>query len=271
MTAIRLCIAGATGRTGSIVVKEALNRNFEIVGAVAAPTEKTVGKTLKEIGICNLDLKILSPENLGFALKNAEVYVSFTNAEAEVSNLPIVAEKRVKAVVGTTGFTEEQKKAIEKAVLGKIPIIFSPNFSIGINILFKIIQLCKLFPKEYDFSIIEVHHTGKSDAPSGTALKMADIISNVREYRERIYGRKGVSKRKQDELELLSARMGGVPGIHELIIGGEHELVRIEHTVFSRAVFAQGALYAAEWLYNKKEPRIYTMEDLLEEDKLETA
>jgi len=268
MTNIRVCIAGATGRTGSIVVKEAFNKGFEIVGAVAAPGENTIGKTLKELGVCNLDLKVVAPTSLGSALKDAEIYISFTNAEAEVSNLPIVAEKRVKAVIGTTGFNEEQKKTVEKAVLGKIPIFFSPNFSIGINILFKIMQLCKLFPKEYDFSIFEVHHTGKSDAPSGTALKMADIISNIREYREKVYGRKGISKRKQDELELLSARIGGVPGIHELIIGGEHELIRIEHTVFSRAVFAQGALYVAKWLYNKKEPRIYTMDDLLGEARI---
>ncbi len=269
MSAIRLCIVGATGRMGGFVVKEALNRNFQIVSAVAAPGEKTVGKTLREIGISNLDLKVTDAEDLDSALKDVEIYISFTNAEAEVTNLPVVAEKRIKAVIGTTGFNVEQKKAVENAVLGKIPSFFSPNFSTGINVLFKILKLCRLFPKGYDFSIVETHHTGKSDAPSGTALKMADIIANIREYKEKIYGREGISKRKQSELEILSARIGGVPGIHEVIIGAEHELIRIEHTVFSRAVFAQGALYAAEWLYRKKEPRIYTMDDLLGEHEFE--
>jgi len=263
MGSIRICVAGATGRMGNTVIREAQNRGFTIVGAVAHPTEPSIGKSLKELGISNLDLRVVGPDKLEEAIRNAEIYITFTNPEAEVTNLPIVARHGVKIVMGTTGFNEEQKRAVEDAVRGKVPAFFSPNYSLGMNILFKILQACKLFPPDYDFSIVELHHVGKADAPSGTAGRLADIISEVRGYKERVHGRKGLSKRGGNELEVLAVRAGGIPGIHELIIAGQHEMIRIAHTAFSRSVFAQGALHAAEWLYRQSEPRIYTMDDLL--------
>ena len=266
MTNIRICVAGATGRMGSTLIKEALNRGgFEVVGAVVAPNEKTIGKTLLELGIANLDLKVVGSDRLKEALKDADVYLSFTTPQAEVSNIPVVAEQRVKIVMGTTGFTDEQKKIVEDAVRGKVPAIFSPNFSIGINILFKIVkQLCKILPADYDVSIVEAHHKGKADAPSGTAKKFLEIVSSIKGYKNEVYGRVGISKRKPEEVEVFSVRGGGIPGIHELMVAGTHELIRIEHLAFSRNVFAQGALYAAEWIYRQREPKIYSMEDVLE-------
>ncbi len=265
MKGIKICVAGATGRMGSTLIKEALNKGFEVVGAVVAPNEPTIGKSLLELGTCNLNLKIVGADKLVDALKDAEVYISFTTPEAEVANLPVVANHGVKIVMGTTGFNEEQRKIVENAVKGKVPAFFSPNFSLGVNIMFKVVeQVCRLLPPNYDISIIETHHKGKIDAPSGTAEKLLNIVSNVRGYTSKIYGRFGISKRKPEEVEVYSVRGGGIPGIHELVIAGEHEMIKIEHTAFSRSVFAQGALYAAEWLYKQKEPRIYTMEDLLQ-------
>ncbi len=266
MRNIKICVAGATGRMGSTLIKEALNRGgFEVVGAVAAPGEETVGKTLFELGIANLNLKVVGADRLEEALRNAEIYISFTTPQAEVSNIPIVAKHGIKIVMGTTGLNDEQKRIVEEAVRGKVPAIFSPNFSLGINILFKIIsQLCKILPSGYDVSIVEAHHKGKIDAPSGTAEKILDIISSIRGYKEKIHGRMGVSRRKPEEIEVFSVRGGGIPGIHELIVAGSHEMIKIEHLAFSRSVFAQGALYAAEWLYKQKEPKIYSMEDVLE-------
>jgi len=263
MASIKVCIAGATGRMGSVVIQEALTRGFKVTGAVADPQEEAVGKSLRELGIGNSDLNVVGSDNLKEALKDAEVYMSFTIPEVDVRNLPAVARQGVRVLMGTTGFNEEQKTAVEEAVRGKVPALFSPNFSLGVNILFKILNMCKLFPQGYDFSLVETHHTGKADAPSGTAKKMAEIISNVRGYRERVHGREGLSKRRPGELEVLSVRAGGVPGIHDLTIAGQYEMMKIEHTAFSRSVFAQGALYAAEWLLSKTEPKIYTMDDLL--------
>ena len=258
-----MCVAGATGRMGSTLIKEAVAKGFKIVGAVAGRDDPNIGKTLREVGICDLNVRIVDPSGIPDAVKDADVYVSFTTPEAEVANLPVVANLGKKIVMGTTGFTEEQMKKIKDAVSNRVPAVFSPNYSIGVNMLFRLLRMMKLFPSDYDFSILEIHHTGKKDAPSGTAKRMGEMISEARGYTSIIHGREGLSIRKPDELEILSVRAGGVPGVHELIIAGSHEMIRIEHTAFSRKVFAQGALYAVEWIYKQEKPGIYSMDDVL--------
>lgn len=260
---IKLCVAGATGRMGSTLIREAVARGFKIVGAVAAGNDPNIDKTLREAGICDLNVKILDPSRLAEAASEADVYVSFTTPEAEIINLPIIADLGKKIVMGTTGLTEEQMKKLKDYVSVRVPAVFSPNYAIGVNILFKLLHMMKIFPSGYDFSIVEIHHIGKRDAPSGTAKKMGEIISEVRGYTSTIHGREGLSPRKPDELEVMAVRAGGVPGIHEIIIAGPYEIIRIEHTAFSRSVFAQGALYAAEWIYRQDKAGIYSMEDIL--------
>jgi 4-hydroxy-tetrahydrodipicolinate reductase len=248
---------------GSILIREAVARNFKIVGAVAAKDDPNIGKTLREAGVCDLDVKIVDPSRLIEAAANADVYMTFTTPEAEVINLPIVADLGKRIVMGTTGFTAEQMRKIEDYVSVRVPAVFSPNYAIGINMLFKLLHMMKIFPSGYDFSIIEVHHSGKKDAPSGTAKRMGEIISKVRGYSSTVYGREGLNARKPNELEIMAIRAGGVPGVHEVIIAGPHEMIRIEHIAFSRSVFAQGALYAAEWIYKQDKPGIYSMDDVL--------
>ncbi|MFQ6095081.1 MAG: 4-hydroxy-tetrahydrodipicolinate reductase, partial [Candidatus Bathyarchaeia archaeon] len=245
---IRLCIAGATGRMGSTLINEAVDRGFQVNGAVAAADDPNIGKTLTEAGICNLDVRILPPSRLGEAVRDADVYMTFTTPEAEVENLPKVADFGKRIVMGTTGFTDERMKILREAVSTKVPAVFSPNYALGVNILFRLIKVLALFPPDYDFSITEVHHTGKKDAPSGTAKKLGSLVSEARGYSKVVYGREGISPRRPEELEVLTVRTGGVPGIHDLIVAGPHEMIRIEHMAFSRRVFAQGALLAAEWI-----------------------
>lgn len=259
----RICVAGATGKMGSIILREAVNKSFQIVGAVVSSHNISIGKSLREAGICESDVELMDPSNLNRAIEKADVYMSFTTPTAEAHNLPIVADAGKRIVMGTTGFTSEQMEKIQKAVLGKIPAVFSPNFALGVNILFRLTQVCKAFPPEYDLSITEIHHTGKRDAPSGTAKKLAKIVSSLRGYSKVIHGREGLSPRIPEELEIMSIRTGGVVGMHNLIVAGPYEMVRIEHTAFSRNLFAQGALYAAEWIGKQDEPRIYTMGDVL--------
>jgi 4-hydroxy-tetrahydrodipicolinate reductase len=252
---------------GSTILKEAFDKGFQIVGALESRKDVNIGKSLKEIGLCNSDITVESPSRLREVVETADVYISFTTPEAELSNTPAVAKIGKKIVMGTTGFTNEQMKKIIKAVADKVPAVFSPNFALGVNVLFKLASVCSVFPKEYDFSITEIHHTGKRDAPSGTAKKLSQIVSDSRGYSTVIHGRNGLSLRETEELEVLSLRAGGVPGIHNLVVAGPHEMLRIEHTAFSRKVFAQGALYAAEWIYRKSEPGIYSMKNVLEQLK----
>jgi 4-hydroxy-tetrahydrodipicolinate reductase len=260
---VRLCVAGAAGRMGNAIISEATAKGHQIVGAIEAPNALGLGKSLKELNIANSDTKILTSDKLTEAVKDADVYISFTMPAAEVINIPIVANLGKRIILGTTGFTPEQIRQVVAAMSGKVPAVFSPNFSVGVNILFKLTEALKAFPQGYDFSINEIHHTGKKDAPSGTAKKLGEIVANVRGYKKTVSGREGMCPRQSDELEITALRAGGVPGIHDIIVAGQYEMLRIEHTAFSRNVFAQGAVYAAEWLSRQNEPKVYSMADVL--------
>jgi len=260
---LKLCVAGASGRMGTAVIKEAASRGIEIVGATEAIGNACLDKSLRELGLSDYNTKILSAAQTEEAVAAADVYISFTTPAAEIQNIPVVANLGKRIVLGTTGFTAEQNRIVSETMQGKVPAVFSPNFSVGVNILFKLVQTLKAFPPEYDFSISEIHHAGKKDAPSGTAKKLGELVAAARGYSKTVSGREGLNARLPDELEITALRSGGVPGIHDLIVAGPHEMLRIEHTAFSRSVFAQGAVYAAQWLSRQTEPRVFTMEDVL--------
>jgi 4-hydroxy-tetrahydrodipicolinate reductase len=260
---LKLCVAGAAGRMGNAVIREAAAKGHRVVGAVEAAGNADIGRSLRELGISDFDTKIVSPEAIGEAAGNADIYVTFTAPAAEVKNIPVVAGLGKRIVLGTTGLSEEQNQRVREAVQGKVPAVFSPNYSIGVNVLFKLAKVLDAFPRDYNFSISEIHHTAKKDAPSGTAVKLGEIIAGIRGYTTTVHGREGTSLRKPDELEIAALRAGGVPGIHDLLVAGPYEMLRIEHTAFSRNVFAQGAVHAAEWLSRQTEPRIFDMADVL--------
>jgi len=260
---LRLCVAGAAGRMGNTVIREAASKGHQITGAVEASGNPCIDRTLRELGLCDSDTRVVGSDRVSEAVRDADVYVTFTAPAAEVQNIPAVAALGKRIVLGTTGFTEEQTHQLREAVQGRVPAVFSPNFSVGVNILFNLAQALKAFPQEYNFSISEIHHTGKKDAPSGTAKKLGQIITDTRGYTRTVYGREGTSPRHPEELEITSLRAGGVPGIHDLIVAGPYEMLRIEHTAFSRNVFAQGAVYAAEWISRQTQSTIFSMGDVL--------
>ena len=260
---LKICVAGAAGRMGNAIISEATSKGHQIVGAIEASNNPCIGKTLRELGVTNSDTQILGSDRLNEAIQNADTYISFTVPTAELVNIPIVANLGKRIILGTTGFTSEQNRQVINDMSGKVPAVFSPNYSVGVNIMFKIAEALKAFPSGYDFSINEIHHTGKKDAPSGTAKKLGEIVSNTRGYTKIVTGREGISPRQSGDLEITALRAGGVPGIHDLIVAGPYEMLRIEHTAFSRNVFAQGAVYAAEWLSKQNEPKVFSMADVL--------
>ncbi len=260
---LRFCVAGAAGRMGNAIITEAVAKGHQIVGATEAANSPAVGKSLSELNITNSDTVIVGSERLNEAVKEADVYISFTVPTADIISIPVVANLEKRIILGTTGFTPEQNRQIISAMSGKVPAVFSPNYSVGVNILFKLAEALKAFPAGFDFSLSEIHHTGKKDAPSGTAKKLEQIISQSRSYNKTVYGREGISPRQPSELESVALRAGGVPGIHDVIVAGPYEMLRIEHTAFSRNVFAQGAVYAAEWLSKQSASKVYSMADVL--------
>jgi 4-hydroxy-tetrahydrodipicolinate reductase len=260
---LRLCVVGATGRMGSTIVREALADRFRVTGAVAAENEPTIGKTLRELDIVDLDLKVVSPGSLAEQLRSADVCVSFTSAAAEVANLPTVAASGRPFILGTTGFSDSQQAYVLETLSGKVPCVMASNFSIGANMLFAVASTLGNLPPDFDVSVLEMHHSAKADAPSGTAKTIAEIVSKARGYSTTVHGRSGLSKRAKGELEVVSLRGGGHPGEHAIYALGPYEMLKFEHIAFSRSAFAQGALLAASWIARHPEPKVYSMLDVL--------
>ncbi len=265
MKLIKISVAGADGRMGRTLIQEASKKGtIEVVGAVTAENSPNKGKKLGDLNLKPRELLIVGPSNIKKALDSADIYVTFTTPMAEISNIPQAVELNKKVVMGTTGFTSEEYKLIID-ILSRVPSFVSANFSIGISIIHKLLESMKILPKQYDFTIIEAHHKGKVDAPSGTAKALASTIQRIIGNKKIIYGRKGRSRRETGELEVLSARAGGIPGIHEILIAGENEMIKIEHNAFSRKVFADGALLAIEWISKQNKPGIYGMNEMFKE------
>jgi 4-hydroxy-tetrahydrodipicolinate reductase len=248
---------------GSTIIREASPDEFDISSAIEIASNPKVGMTLAQAGLKDSTLQVEDTSALSEALSRSDVCLSFTQPDAEVQNISVVAESGRPIVMGTTGLSQSQREKVESTIRGKIPAVISSNFSIGANTLFALAASMRNLPDSFDISVSEIHHSGKADAPSGTALRIGEILSKARGYSETVYGRSGNSKRKAGELEISSLRGGGVPGIHTVFAFGPNEMLKLEHTAFSRSAFATGALLAAGWISSTREARIYSMLDVL--------
>ena len=262
---IRLGVLGANGRMGRAVLKEAHQMGFTISSAIEYDENPNVGYSLKELGICNSEEVISGTSKIQKYYDETDAFISFTNPAAEIANIKLLENSRVPLVIGTTGFTTEQLEYLINEITETRACVMASNFSIGINILYQILESLANIPDNYDVSVTEIHHTAKKDSPSGTAKQLAKIIQRNKGYSNIITGRINGELRTKNELEVLSLRVGEVPGIHSVVIAGNQEYIRLEHTAFSRDVFAQGALKAAEWVCKQSKLGIYSMRDVLSE------
>ena len=248
----RIIMHGCNGHMGRVITELVeKDPNATMVAGIDVFNNKvnnySVYKTLKD---CNVD---------------ADVVIDFSNASAVDSLLEAAVEKKLPVVLCTTGLSEEQLAKVDEASK-KIPILRSANMSIGINALMKILNLAtKLLAGEgYDVEIVEKHHNLKVDAPSGTALALADCINEAAGNKyEYIYDRHDRrEKRDKKELGISAMRGGTIVGEHEVFYAGIDEVIEIKHTAYSKAVFAKGSIAAAHFLKDK-EPGMYDMSDVL--------
>ncbi|WP_141266094.1 4-hydroxy-tetrahydrodipicolinate reductase [Thermodesulfovibrio sp. Kuro-1] len=263
---IKIAVCGAAGRMGSRIV--ALSRDYpelKLTGAIESKTNPKIGIDAGIIaGIGEIGVRI--DDRLEKAIANADVVINFTSPEATLEHLEIVKKFKKSMVIGTTGFSNEQLSIIQKASK-KIPIVLSPNMSIGVNLLFKILKdVAKVLGDDYDIEIVEAHHRMKKDAPSGTAIKMAKVIAEAldRNFDDvAVYARKGIiGERTKKEIGIQTVRAGDIVGEHTVIFGGLGERIEIIHKASSRDTFARGALRAVIWLYGKP-AGFYDMGDVL--------
>jgi 4-hydroxy-tetrahydrodipicolinate reductase len=193
--------------------------------------------------------------------KRPDVLIDFTVAAAAVENIKAAARNNVALVVGTTGFSPEQRDVIRGTVEGHVPAVISSNFSVGVNIFWKLVREAARQLGDYDIEVTEAHHRYKKDAPSGTAKTILEILDQELGNREKVYGRVGETERK-GEIGVHAIRGGDIVGDHAVLFAGNFECIEISHRAYDRAIFAQGAVRAARWVAGR-EPRIYTMQEVL--------
>jgi 4-hydroxy-tetrahydrodipicolinate reductase len=266
MKTTRIAIHGAAGRMGRAVIQTALAApGVKLVAAIDRKDNPELGEDVAEVvGLAPIGVSV------GYALDPAaepfEVLVDFTQPEATLGALAMCREHKKAMVIGTTGFTAEQRRLIEAAA-ADIPICTAANFSIGVNVVLSLLgDAARLLGEDYDVEIVEAHHRHKADAPSGTALAMGEELAQAlgRDLREcAVYGREGqTGVRARKTIGFATVRGGDVVGDHTVMFLGEGERVEIAHKASSRLNFAQGAVRAAVWLAGR-EPGLYTMQDVL--------
>jgi 4-hydroxy-tetrahydrodipicolinate reductase len=265
MTPQRIAIAGSTGRMGRALI-EALAQagDFELKAALERSDNRFLGKDVGELVGAPCGVQISA--DLERSLTGCDVLVDFTRPEATLKHVEICRSRGIRMVIGTTGFTPEQKKEIG-AASGDVAMVMAPNMSVGVNLTFKLLELtAQVLNEGYDVEIIEAHHRHKVDAPSGTALRMGEVIAQVlgRDLAEcAVYGREGVTgERKPATIGFATVRGGDIVGDHTALFAGTGERVEITHRAASRATFALGALRAARFLAAKK-TGLFDMQDVL--------
>ena len=252
---IRVALCGAVGRMGGEVARAiAEQKDMTLAAAVEAQNHPHVGTKLGETEVVS---------DLTSQIDSVDVVVDFTNPEGATNHVSIAAEHTVPIVVGVTALSDEQMGIIRKSST-QIPIVYAPNMSVGVNLLFDLVsEAAEVFKDDFDFEIVEMHHRLKKDAPSGTAAKIADILSRVKKDGHNVYGRQGlVGERKPNEIGIHALRGGDVVGEHRVIFAGDGEMLEIIHKVSSRRTFASGVIKAIRFIHNQ-EPGLYDMTNVL--------
>lgn len=259
-------ILGAAGRMGQTLIRCAKRfSNIRVAGAVESDQCPLLGKDAGRVaGIADIGVKLLS--DLREPAQQSDVLIDFTFASATEKHAELAAELRKAMVIGTTGLNQQETDSVKKAAL-TTPIVWAPNMSLGVNLLFALVEKSAAILNNYDIEIIEVHHRHKKDAPSGTALRLAEAAASARGLKPETvitHGRKGqVGERPAEQIGIHAVRAGDVIGDHTVVFATDGERVEFTHRASSRECFAAGALRAAEWVVGQQ-PGLYTIKDVLE-------
>ena len=265
MSKIRFAIAGSGGRMGRTLIEAVLAApDAELAAALEHPGSPFIGKDAGELlgSPCGVAISA----DIDAALGKADCLIDFTRPEGTLQHLAACLRLGVHLVIGTTGFSVEQKQAIEEAARD-IPIVFAPNMAVGVNAVFKLLDVAaRILNQGYDVEVIEAHHRHKVDAPSGTALRMGEVVAAAlgRSLPEcAVYGREGhTGERPSVQIGFSTIRGGDIVGDHTVLFAGTGERIEITHKSASRMPYAQGSLRAARFMGNKKSG-LFDMQDVL--------
>ena len=244
---VKIFLFGISGKMGRRIVECANERGVEVVGGFDITAHPTV-PTYTDIDSIPL---------------NFDVIVDFSRAEVLPSVIALMKRSGKGAVLASTGYSDSQEKEIRETS-STCAVLRSGNMSVGVNLLLKLVsEVTAKIGDAFDIEIIEKHHNQKADAPSGTALMLANAVKEVKTDAKFLYGREGASKRNADEVTIHAVRGGTIVGEHEVIFAGADEIITLSHTALSRGIFAEGAIKAAKFLADKTSG-YYTMKNALE-------
>jgi 4-hydroxy-tetrahydrodipicolinate reductase len=261
----RVAVAGATGRMGQMLI-EAIRASgdCQLAGAMDQPSSPAIGNDAAAFLGHASGVPVLSDARK--AIAGAQVLIDFTRPEGTMAHLAACQAAGVSAVIGTTGFSDDQKARIAE-MAKDIAIVMAPNMSVGVNVTLKLLETAaKALATGYDIEIVEAHHRHKVDAPSGTALKMGEVIAGAlgRDLKEcAVYGREGITgERDPSTIGFAAIRGGDIVGDHTVLFAGTGERIEITHKASSRATYAQGSLRAVRFLAGRKNG-LFDMFDVL--------
>jgi len=261
---VRLIITGVCGKMGSTILNLALkDKDIEVVGAVESKDHPLLGKGI-DVVAGKTDNPVTIGDDLSKVILKGDVVVDFTEPTSSLEHFRIANANRKAIVIGTTGLNDKALAEMKNAKDART--VISPNMSVGMNLMFDTVErLSRIMKDDYDIEIVEMHHKWKKDSPSGTAVKIKDIVEMSEPDRNwiEVSGRKGITgERKKEEIGILSLRGGDVVGEHTVMFAGIGERLEITHRAYSRENFARGALIAAKWIVTQKDG-IYSMKDVL--------
>ena len=261
-----IVITGASGRMGRALIEATLEIDGAVLsGAIVRPLSTLVGTDAGElVSQGHRGAPIHSDLDLFGALR--PVVIDFTTIEATLEHLQWCLENEVPCVIGTTGFSEAQEAVIAEAAKA-IPVVYAPNFSVGVNVVFDLLdRASRVFGDSVDIEVLEAHHRHKVDAPSGTALAMGRVVANALDRdlsQVAVFGREGqIGARPREQIGFATVRAGDVVGEHTVLFAAEGERVEITHKASNRRTFANGAVRAAIWA-SEQSPGLYSMRDVL--------
>jgi len=258
-------ILGAAGRMGQTLIHCAKSfPDIRIAGSVESDDCPLIGKDAGlAAGTEKIGVKLTS--DIRESVQISDVSIDFSSPSATEQHALLAAELGKPMVIGTTGLNQKETASVNKAAL-TIPIVWAPNMSMGINLLFALVEKAAAMLSDYNIEIIETHHRHKKDAPSGTALRFAEVAASARGLKPEdiiTHGRKGkVGERPDAQIGIHAIRAGDIVGEHTVLFATKGERVELTHRASSRECFAMGALKAAEWVHSQK-PGLYTMHDVL--------
>ncbi len=262
---IKIAVCGAAGRMGQRIIVAAVEAGCKVSGVLERPNHPQIGQDAGLIAGCG-QLGVAITDNLNAVVEGCDVLIDFTTPKVSLKNLEVCSLKKKSIVIGSTGFTLEER-IFAAELCRDIPCVLAPNMSVGVNVCFKVLKdVAKILGDDFDVEIVELHHNKKKDSPSGTAVRMGEVVAEAlgRDYNQVAnYHREGIcGERTKEEIGMQTVRGGDIVGEHTVYFIGQGERIEISHRAMTRDMFSRGSVRAAKWVVGKK-PGLYDMQDVL--------